>query len=220
VSADPLAKVERLRDEFAAGAITWPDVRAAMPSKRLVWSSKWWKARRAELISDTCTKCGGQDGPMVLQHTSQTINIKEARQRVAGGWDEYKNAHPLQTPPDVFTERDACPKCQGLSIRYRKGTNDWFCDGVSSSYPRKRRHNPFAFVEPLKVQRPIKRSASAAHVARWQEYNGLRLNPKTERAAVLLCLDETIEYYRMTHTTTYCRRCAFIADRLQPKATP
>jgi hypothetical protein len=213
VTADPLAEVQRLRDQFAAGAITWADVRAAMPWKRKVWASKWWKTRRSQLIGHACTKCGREDGPMVLQHTRRTISLEQAKQKAGLTWDDWKTAHPTQPLNGLLRERWACPKCGCLSIRYRKGSNDWFCDGGPRYYPRRRKHAPFAFAEPMKVQVLNSKLAADAKKAQWEAYKASGFEASQFRAAVLLFLDETIEYYRMTHTTTYCRRCAFIADK-------
>jgi hypothetical protein len=209
----PLQQVEAILDAFANGNLSWSDASAMLPHKRKLWSSRWWKARRDELIKPVCEVCGTDEGPMTLQHNRQPLRISDARslvekkQAAVGGprfWEVLERIRRRSLPMALLSTRNACPFCDSLSIYYRKGTNEWVC------ISRKHRNNVF--------------SAPARRPARCVKYNAndaIFLRAKTdweasshyeaqEREARRMVLQSWVKYMSLADTKTACRRCAFI----------
>lgn len=183
-------------------------------SAKAVWKSKAWRERREQLLAAECTVCGTNEPPLTLQHlwhpTKFTFLVAKH--------------HPAPTPPwvnrkpKIVSEQPSCPKCGGLTMRYRKGTRDYTC--LTVSHYAQCGH---VFAVPV-LQVAVDRKANAkrdeaahAQFHRLLEAWKMELRDPPEavlRAALLDSLAETIRYLECVDTCTMCRSCAYRWDKL------
>ena len=134
-------KRDEIRNLFESGALTWQQTMALLKTVAKPWHTPQWRNRRAEVIGDRCQSCGSQEPPLVLQHRWHPPEFSTLCELVKSPLrEEYAQTHPYnppdippfdptRVPPPVFVERDCCPLCKSVAVRYRKRTNDWKCAG-------------------------------------------------------------------------------------------
>jgi ribosomal protein L37AE/L43A len=100
------------------------------------WKTTWWEKRREELIKDSCEQCGtsNKEDVFVLQHTWHPSRLQELR---SSAYEKYQRQHPftdeeqsaIQQEIDQYDyiNREACPQCSAVALRYRKTFKNWLC---------------------------------------------------------------------------------------------
>lgn len=184
------------------------------------WHWREWKPARDQLIGPSCETCGaGQDGILTLQHTFRhpllQPYIDAAKEEVAAMPQERDWRLDLRERMRAINEeaamgmRDCCPKCESLSIQYRKKAGSWICNSKKNgSYCAHVFEVPaqkLAFTADEK--KAIRRSKHKAFIA----VAGQREHD-WQRKAILCWLHDLKRYLTLEDTKTLCRRCAFLED--------
>jgi hypothetical protein len=225
---------EEIRAQFESGQITWSDALDLLKKAQPPWRTKKWDLRRQEVIGDACGVCGNQDPPLVLQHKWHPAPFSNLCERVKPALrDEYEKTHPFippvirpfdpsTVPPPDMVERDSCPKCASIAVKYRSTLQNWICNGK-----QRYRTCGHIFLEPVKrmwsrkTHEELIESARHAH-ERQAEYAELEwergfITAYYERIcheATRLSFIEHDRYMEMRaeDVMTCCKRCAFIQD--------
>ena len=202
-----------LKADVEADKKGWRDVLAILESPASKpWHTKEWKLRRKTLIGDRCLQCGSTTPPLVLQHTWQPTKLKdlfgEVRAEHDQGWQEWQREHPIASN-EVALEPDAnaCPKCQSEKVFFQKTVGSWICRSTRNYV--KCGH---VFAEPLRVVSQDALSALNRDLylkSRDQFDDASGVGKETVKRAI----DQHLRYMSCTDVTTYCKRCAYRADK-------
>lgn len=189
------------------------------------WHWKEWKPARDRVIGTSCETCGaGQDGILTLQHTFRhpllQPYVDAAKEEVAAMPEEHDWRLELRErmrairDDAVMGMRDCCPKCESLSIQYRKRSGSWICNSKKTgSYCAHVFEVPaqkMAFTADEK--KAIRRSKYKAFIT----VAGQRQHD-WQRRAILCWLHDLKRYLTLEDTKTLCRRCAFLEDMTDSK---
>ena len=184
------------------------------------WHWREWKPARDLLIGTSCETCGaGQDAVLTLQHTFRhpllQPYIDAAKEAVAAlpqepDWRlELRERMRAIKDDAVMAMRDCCPKCESLSIQYRKRAGSWICNSKKTgSYCAHVFEVPvqkmgFTAEEKKSIRR--RKNRAFIDVAGQREHDW-------QRRAILCWLQDLKRYLTLEDTKTLCRRCAFLED--------
>lgn len=226
-----IPEISVILDDLEAGIISWEQALQQVTALPTAWQTAEWKERRAALIQETCAVCATAKGPFVLQHLTPTPSFKETCQAV-----KYQlRAQLLSQVNTQLTDevvaahiglgdlRPACPYCSALSIRHRPtmhppyvcakckpGAVGFEQPETLAYYPKQRTTDR---ATALAVAREYLVSVGTAALLR--EYFA-----QIQHDATVLSLRQTLAYRSLTNTATYCKSCAYKADRahIQRKA--
>lgn len=139
--------IQEIRQQLLSDEISWSealDSLKAMKNKK-PWQNKEWKLERAKLIKESCTQCGQSDvdSPMVLQHLWQPKKTKNILRGIVGvciaanreakkDYVTERQKKSIELKNIVAGNRECCPKCESVSIKLLKGTQQWKCYGTKS----------------------------------------------------------------------------------------
>lgn len=204
-----LPAVEVLREQFKSGALGWEAVLDALQRLPKPWATPEWKAWRDAHIGVACAQCGSADGPMVLQHLRQPLSFATLRKLVrADLWAMAREDGHWADPEPKLVERDTCPSCSSTNIRWYKTQTSWRCMRTQGGRPACRHE----FVGPVRVMLPDQMQWAAAKQANWQAFVEANDDLISDQA-LEMSFDESREYLGMEHTTTFCKKCAFLWDQ-------
>lgn len=219
-----IPEITVILDDLESGTITWEQALQQVTALPKAWQTAEWKARRAALIQDTCAVCATNKGPFVLQHLTPTLSFKEMCQVVKHQLREQllPQVNARLTDEEVADHigagepRQACPHCGALSIRHRPTMAPHYvcakCGPGAAGFDQ-----PVAvayYTKQRTTDRPAAMAvareflASVGTVAQLREYN-----QHIQHEATLLSLRQTLAYRSLADTATYCKSCAFKADR-------
>lgn len=187
-----------------------------------VWRSPEWKAMRAARIGSECAQCTETDGPMILQHLRhpRSVGAQYAtlrKQHRENAFEAFVADHPLDDHSTVAVPtgapRHGCPKCGGWNISERKKLLPrYICRST-----RNRRSCLHTFDQPVSVTPTRSEDAyERTHKAFLAMYVALPNAPDdaTGRALARNTLAELSEYLTGETALTFCRRCAFLWDKI------
>lgn len=205
------------RERFIAGELTSQQVIEMMgdlTNNYKSWQSSYWKENRKELIGDHCVQCGTKEGVLVLQHFYHPVRFmnyfNSIRSAAYHKWEQSKHFESIPNI-DVFVERDGCPKCHSVAIRYRKSTSEWVCHGK-----KKQRECGNVFSSPMRVtvidQHATSDLKKEKRKERYDQFLTEWDQEKDKRTAILMWFDGNIRYLSFVDTTTFCKKCAFLWD--------
>lgn len=194
------------------------------------WHEKWWKEKRDSLIKTECERCGTKDGIMVLQHTKQPTDFRDIYDQVQEHYYDFEQikeqVYASVTEDEIMTymeenkqSRNSCPECGRVSVRFNISRQIYECN------------NGHSFDKPIKVDyykhcRCVDLER-AKHSARSNiGYKRVRIKARELRQkfdeiigkeALLISIEESLEYRTLEHTKTCCKRCAAIEDGIVPE---
>ena len=105
--------------------------------------------------------------------------------------------------------RQGCPKCQRISIIWRKTLQDWRCGGKGCG---------ITFSKPANIrmlsdeQVTTWRNARRAAKQKWFEDYRSFTDEVVLTQAVLISIEEHERYISCKDTTTFCKKCAYLWD--------
>lgn len=219
-----IPEITVILDDLEAGTTTWELALQRVTALPKAWQTTEWKERRAALIKDTCAVCATTKGPFVLQHLNPTLTFKEMCQVVKAQLREQllPEVNAQLTDQEVAAHvgpgepRQLCPYCGSLSIRHRPTMAPHYVCGkctagktgfdqpAAGAYYAKQRTTDHATA--MIAAREF--LASFNTVARLREYDY-----QIQHEATLLSLRQTLAYRSLIDTATYCKSCAYKADR-------
>jgi len=147
-----------IRAKLNSGEITWQKVFELLLAPK-PWESPEWKQQRERVLQTTCEECGTTEPPLVVQHMWHPSAFAELCEVAKHSLrDEFRRSHPydppqippfdpLLVPPQPSTERNCCPRCDSVNIRFYKTFAKWHCNALGcGSYfdsPSKRLYQRF-----------------------------------------------------------------------------
>lgn len=184
------------------------------------WQWKSWKSARVKVLGSYCETCGaGEEAILYVQHTKRNPRLKPyiEKAKIALKQDDSLDQWKAQLKDRMYAIRDAevpelrdcCPKCQSLSIQYRKGAKTWICNSKSTGA-----YCAFVFERPAKKHALTAKQKKDIRIRKYQEYRNSALTERPDfyRDAVLAWITDFREYLSLKHTKTLCKRCAFLED--------
>lgn len=217
---DVYADLAGLRTAFESGNISAQDVIAQLSDANIQkpWHGENWLRQRKTLILDRCTQCRSDEGPFVLQHLWQPAKLSHIIQEVRRPYlNTYHQTHPYIEIPQPSPEgeyRDACPKCGGLSINWRKTKESWRCGKPGCN---------FEFETPVKRRMLTHNQYEQWHNAykmnkqQWYNTFAKEMDETVMAEALRIAFEQHDRYMSMKDTTTFCKKCAFMWDIKQRK---
>lgn len=176
------------------------------------WHTKWWKARRDELLGPACVQCGLEE-TLVLQHLWHPRSLQDLSRR---HFEEYKKLSPAQwakpaaiTNPPHPVEARHCPECHTDRIRYRRQGGYWTCTRCAHE-----------FTDPVIKVVPSTLPNRAALRQRQDPYQRFLADEPWQARIVLILIQESLRYLSLHDTATFCRKCAYMWDAKQHKLCP
>lgn len=225
--------VDKIRQEFEAGQITWREARDLLKDRPAPWTTAAWKQRRGEVLKSKCEVCGSAES-LVIQHAWHPPTFAQLCEVVKPALrDEYAIAHPFilpeiapfdpsGVPPPEMTARQCCPECQSVSIRYRKKTDDWVCLGRSSNkacgnvfrVPSAQMWSRWSHEELIQQARTRhhRPQAEAENVREHQFRFAYHDRICHEATRLWFVVHERYAALRDDDVSTLCKRCAFKQD--------
>ena len=184
------------------------------------WHWKSWRAARKEVLGPACETCGaGEEAILYVQHTIRlpSINRHKERARLATVEKgiELVDYLVLRGKMDAIrdsveaNERDCCPKCESLSIQYRKRAGTWICNSKSTG-----KYCANVFAVPFKKVALTADQKNFMRVQKHRTWRSTILNRDDDwmRDAILAWISEMRVYLSLKHIKTLCKRCAFLED--------
>jgi hypothetical protein len=186
---------------------------------RRLWHTREWRELRSRLIKDRCDQCGSPSPPFTLQHLRKHPRPSTLlRAKTNSAFHDYRAVHPEQRPPQPTTPEGTkllCPTCRQRAIPYKNTSKGYYCKPSPSNQNR-----PHQFPEPLtgppeltRAQWDAWRTASdnayQLHRAAWLTAHEAELGQETARQV----LQNLRHYLTGEGTATYCKRCAYLADK-------
>ena len=194
------------------------------------WHLKEWSTKRSSIIKNKCEQCGIDNDVMVIQHLNHPEDFSTIRNRLFENLftkelDSSTLIKQIVTDEDIkkFHEntticREACPHCKWIRIRTRKTmTPKYFCEVCRLDFeiPKEIKYNKiFKTVFPSDDQ-------VRCYLEGKQEKE-LLLNLKRQiyeknksalgKNALLLSIEQHLEYVELKNVTTFCKRCAAKMD--------
>jgi len=184
-------------------------------TKTKPWHTKEWRKLRESLIATACTQCGSDKPPLVLQHTWHPRKMGNLIAELRGPYfSNYESKHPreyltMSVPVPEGDLRQGCPKCQRISIIWRKTLQDWRCGGKGCG---------ITFSKPANIrmlsdeQVTTWRNARRAAKQKWFEDYRSFTDEVVLTQAVLISIEEHERYISCKDTTTFCKKCAYLWD--------
>lgn len=228
------AAQQTIYDDLSTDKISWEEAAKLLEASPITWHTKEWKVNREKVIKTFCEQCGNTEGVMVIQHPYHPPSISDLINRLAGNTepdiqpfiDNAKEQLAEQYALIQPEQRESCPKCGSTSIRWHKTTQKWNCKSYTGQSWCRRSECKNVFTEPSYVQAHTpasKKAITALNGIAYQEaqkaYWVARLEWWAEvssrhgKAAVLESLRWSSWYLSMKETQTFCKKCAFKADK-------
>ena len=233
-------RYEQIKELFFAGQLTWSEALNRVARLPKPWATAEWAKKRESLIREACEKCGSARGPLVLQHLWQPPTFRELceiAKRVLQA--EYEKQHPYappeatpfdptQIPPRPAQQRDACPRCGSVNIRFNKKTALWHCNYVGHylgshrrgicgevfEQPEKIQYSRWTEIEWLERARHRHEEYPVWHRQQWEWNFTKEWYDRIGAEATKLSFLANERYMAMApgDVATYCKRCAFLED--------
>lgn len=219
-----------IRAKFEAGEISWEEVFRQIALAPKPWESAEWKRRRAEVLKDKCETCGTSAPPLYVQHhwhPSTFAELCDVAKEILR--DEFKRSHPYDppvlspfdpslAPPQERTERDCCPRCDSVNIRFYKTFAKWHCNarrcGAYFESPGRRMYQRFDEDEWVERSRYRHARPLREHDKQWQRNFVQSCHEQICSVATELSFLEHDRYVEMRpeDVRTLCKKCAFRED--------
>ncbi|MGP9666509.1 hypothetical protein [Psychrobacter sp. AOP31-A1-22] len=232
--------LKEIRQQLLSDEISWSEALDSLKTarKKKPWQNKEWKLERARLIKDSCAQCGQSDvdSIMVLQHLWQPKKFKSVLSGIKGGciaanaeakknYIAERKKKSVKLNNIVVGDRACCPKCESVSIKLVKSTQEWKCYGTKS------RKTKSGYSRQITCGHSFKNPATTKEftVEQKNEINKIKkkiwsdacakfnVEPKeiAERygkQVVLESFDDSERYYSLKDTATFCKKCAYLMD--------
>lgn len=225
---------DAIRKQFEAGQITWQQTLELLKKAPKPWHTAQWKKRRAEVLGEYCQECGGQKPPMVIQHRWHPALFSDLCEAVKPMLREEYAVHnpfiapaiqpfdPASVASPGLEERDCCPTCQSVAVKYRKRSNDWVCAGKSGRkicgsvfpQPQKRLWSKWTHEELIEMARRHHNRLIQKAQMDWEKCFLEAFSDRICHDATLLSFKQHDRYMEMrdSDVITLCKSCAFKED--------
>lgn len=214
-------------------SITYGEAFVRIKNLSKPWHTKHWEQMRQKHLKDKCENCGTSESPLVIQHTKQPTEFNVLRNKIRDKYIDYEKIKEEVIKNDITewvvkdyleqnsTIRGTCPECGTIIIRKNNKKNIFICS---------KKH---VFDTPIDIlyytasrtQDLVKATESAIKCISSMIISEKmrKLNSKYDlqigKEALLLSIEEGIEYRLFKNIKTCCKRCAAVEDKIIPKYT-
>jgi hypothetical protein len=216
-----LAIIER----FKHGLINYKEAFEELKALPKAWTTKHWQDLRKKHLKDSCENCGTSEGIMVIQHTKQPTKFTFLFHRIMDSYVAYE-AIKLAAEQSISDEditkhleetaqvRESCPVCGLVSVRLNKKENIYIC----SKQHRFEKPNALTYYSKARTTDVEAAKASTKSFLSYITTSKMVREKKQQydlevgRQALLISINEGLEYRNFKHIKTCCKRCAAIED--------
>lgn len=224
---------QSIYNDLVADKIGWEEAAKRLEALPPTWQTKEWKANKKKVIKLFCEKCGKTDGTMVVQHPYHPPTIVEIINYLSGNdgpiiqtfIEKAKELLADQYALILPEQRECCPKCGSVAVRWHKTDQVWKCLGTIGKYRGMGAFKTacnYLFSEPsylleyspaskkaiARLNQKAYELAQATKDACWREQCN-----KYGKEAVIESLRWSSWYLSLEGTKTYCKKCAFLEDK-------
>jgi hypothetical protein len=220
----------KIQAQLLGGSINYKEAYEIIKKLPKAWTTAYWKKMREKHLEDKCSNCGSSSPPLVIQHTKQPTDFSIFYDSIMSSHIDYEKIK-LEVIENQVTEknvnkyleensqiRESCPSCGMISIRYNKKLNIYICS---------KNHT---FEKPVELVYYTKSKTTDINIAKDSTDDFLtyisvskkireikeRYDLEVGREALLLSIDEGIDYLLFKNIKTCCKRCAAIEDNIVP----
>lgn len=219
-----------IRESLTKGEIEYSEAFELIKKMPKPWHRKEWSSKRDSIIKSACEQCGTSEGTMVAQHLVHPREFKDIRDELFNRlFDEILSSTNLPKP--VVSEEDmkdfherttkmrqACPQCKWIYIRARKTmTPKFICEKCKIEFeePILIKYNEvFKTIFPNQEQVVEYLTEKKEKEIRWNFRQEVFKKHEREigRKALLINIDQHLQYMELKDVMTFCKRCATKMD--------
>lgn len=197
------------------------------------WHTKHWKELRKEFLKERCEDCGTTEPPLIIQHTKQPKKFSEFYKEIMDkhvDYDKIKadvirrfiNDENIENYlKDNSVVRGSCTECGTINIRRNNKRNVFICvkQHVFETpvdviyYPNSRT------VDVDQAKQSAVNKVLYQHLSPTIEELRNKFDLQVGKEALLLSIEESIEYRLFKNVKTSCKRCAAVEDKIVPAYT-
>jgi len=226
-----------LRDQVEKNEISWQEAKTLyFADKKLSWHTKDWKERRNAILKDKCEQCGTTD-TLTLQHFKHPPNYPYIQKAVFQHYFEKFYTENADNMENVISKNDiieyiqkiprekkpVCPQCSG-NFYTRRNAPIHICNRCKYAFDEPVIKEVPEYVDDFILTENEKREIADLKKTSVIFYSDfypsiiasiVRKNyiQEIEKEAMLIYLDENIEYLSFENTKTFCKKCAFNYDK-------
>ncbi|OLS29420.1 MAG: hypothetical protein HeimC2_00500 [Candidatus Heimdallarchaeota archaeon LC_2] len=175
------------------------------------WQTKRWREMRKRTIGDSCTQCGSEKKPLVIQHLNHPPKFSSIARKVRNKYLKKKlmlkkYRSKINKIELTKMERKACPKCDSLNVDFAKKRGDK--KGIKRHVCRKCGHDNFIFIIILiPYDRDSQKLLTTINNQILDDYQGKILDEANE-------INQKFNNHYMSGkgATTFCKKCAYLWD--------
>jgi hypothetical protein len=212
-----LPSYSELRLAFQAGSLTWQQVFGYLnhPSFPVPWQTREWKERRLQVLGKFCAVCGDSSGILTIYHLRLPRSFYElCEDAMLKYLPDYFANNAIDFMPLVaayeagLKDRDSCPKCGSVNVRFYPTLNVWKCHGRlrrrvcgnNGFQPKIIKYSPVTFEQ-------LKNRAAYDLLAKFRrEYRNVYSH---EALAMSFLEHDRYMEMRPEDVVTLCKSCAF-----------
>lgn len=218
-----MEKYLAIKEELKSDKIDYKEAFEKLKSLPKPWHTSYWKKMRDLHLKDKCEKCGSNEKPLVIQHYKQPEKFREVKNKFGEEYiEKFKNIfsemiteEKLQHYLDFHSEkRIICPICENVSVRIRKATKDMIC-AKKHVFKKGKKVTYFTASRTIDYKR-ARNSAINKLRYEWVKHCFEVYDLEIGKKALLLSMEQGIEYRKFKYIKTYCKRCAAIEDDVVP----
>lgn len=207
-----LKTLDELKKNLSEDKTIWSNVFSYLSATADPWSTSEWRKRRNALIGNQCAHCGSGNPPFTLQHLQKLPKpetyLQHRRKDLQGEWMNWSAVNPAKTDTEnIPKDTNGCPRCKSAVITFRKTKGSWKCNGMTNG-----EFCHHIFTEPISIADP--RAVDSLMKKVKQENFETFLNKTNHGKRIMLeYIDAFSRYLKFENTATFCKRCAFVADK-------
>lgn len=211
-------QIIQIRDAYLSGSITFDDAVRQLTEMPCSWKTKEWAERRAQKLEDKCCVCGATD-KLQIQHTRHPRKIFQIRKEyVKNKMPEFEKVLERRHSKEMMKmlksdrqERDMCPICGSVSVRYVPSENIWKCANKNNTHEFEKPFRGYYYPK-ARTTDPEKALGGIFWKHVW-ELIRTEYQKDIDAYTITEYTNDSIEYIAMTHVKTCCKRCAFLEDK-------
>lgn len=233
MNQDRTNKLLELKNLVESDSIDYELVLKIVSDLQLPHKTKEWKEKRESIIKDHCEICGKKETNLVLQHTKHPKKFEVIKKELIKNelikdkeiYEKYKSI-AVESYIEYYLNKyyhltNTCPNCNSMKIKsraFKKPTYKCLECKLEFEEPQKVEYYNGIGLRVLGRKKAneilIKRYQNTENKSLIEKYYYYNVNnPDIDKKAIVENLRQSIEYLKMTHTITACKRCAFKEDR-------
>lgn len=210
-------------DDVSSDKIDYKEGLDKLKSLPKPWHTSYWRKMRDLHLKDKCENCGSKEKPLVIQHYKQPEKFRDIKNQVGEEYKEkFKNSFSEMISEEQLNhyldfnseKRIICPICENVSVRTRKTTNDMIC-AKKHVFKRGKEVTYFTASRTINYAR-ARNSAINKLRYEWVKHCFKVCDLEIGKKALMLSLEQGIEYRNFKYIKTCCKRCAAIEDKVVP----